>query len=467
MQGLHLTADLYDCRCDASLLTDAKRLAALCRLAVQGAQLTVVDEKYVRFPDYEDQPGGVTGAVLLAESHLAVHSWPERRSVTLDVYVCNFSTDNSAKAEQALETLIDAFDPGSRVIERLLRGIDDPFTHASGAPVLPSPHSAPANPTTPRIPREADQPALAPSGDASLSRPEPAGLTQVGAHGHGLLLEWLNPDSAYGFRASRRIESVRTPWQKLEVFDTPQWGRLFRLDGCFMTSERDEFFYHEPIIHPAAVAHPEPKCALIVGGGDGGSAEELLKHRSIRKVIIAELDSEVIRMSREHLQAVHRGALDDPRVHVKVGDGWQTSSTLHATGERFDLIVLDLTDPDTPAHRLYTRDFFLMAKELLTDNGAVSLHIGSPAYKPDLVRRLLRELASVFEIVRPLGVHVPLYGTYWGMAVASNALDPLALSVEQVDARIRARALSGLRYYNEQVHHALFALPTFYRELLP
>ena len=457
MQGLHLTADLYDCRCDASLLTDAARLAALCRRAVQGARLTIVDEKYVQFPDFENQPGGVTGAVLLAESHLAVHSWPERRSVTLDVYVCNFSTDNSDKAERALDTLIDAFDPGSKVIERLLRGIDDPFAHASDAPErLARPDPSRASPRH----------SIASSKASTLEPPGPAAPNQIGTHGHGLLLEWLNPDSAYGFRASRRVESVRTPWQQLEVFDTPQWGRLFRLDGCFMTSERDEFFYHEPIIHPAAVAHPEPQSALIVGGGDGGSAEELLKHPSMRRVIIAELDSEVIRMSREHLQAVHRGALDDPRVDVQVGDGWQTSASLHASGERFDLIVLDLTDPDTPAHRLYTRDFFRIARELLTAKGAMSLHIGSPAYKPDLVRRLLRELATVFSIVRPLGVHVPLYGTYWGMAVASNALDPLAMSVDQVHERIEARALSGLRYYNEQVHHALFALPTFYRELL-
>lgn len=438
MQGLHLTADLYDCRCDSELLTNAAQLAALCRRAIDASALTLVDEKYVQFPDHEGQPGGVTGAVLLAESHLAVHSWPERRSVTLDVYVCNFSTDNSAKAERALDLLIEGFDPGSRVIERLVRGIDDPLA----------------------------SPARSLSGTPS-DRSEANASPGPGSQGPGLLLEWLNADSAYGFRASRRLESVRTPWQKLEVFDTPQWGRLFRLDGSFMTSERDEFFYHEPIIHPAAVAHPAPSSALVIGGGDGGSAEELLKHPSMRRVIVAELDSEVVRMSREHLRQVHHGSLDDPRVEIRIGDGWDTTARLAAAGERFDLVVLDLTDPDTPAHRLYTTDYFQLLRQVIAHGGALALHIGSPVYRPDRVQALIADLKQVFSIVRPLGVHVPLYGAYWGMAVASDHLDPLAIDPDEVARRIESRHLTDLRCYNEAVHAALFALPNFYRALLP
>ncbi len=425
MQGLHLTADLYDCRCPAPLLTDSNLLADLCRRAVKQASLTLVDEQYVQFPEHEGQPGGVTGAVLLAESHLAVHSWPERRSVTLDVYVCNFSTDNTAKAERALDTLLAAFEPGSRVVERIVRGLGGPASATVQAP------------------------------------------TQAVDDPGSLLLEWLNIDSAYGFRSGRRIESVQTPYQQLDVFDTPQWGRMLRLDGSFMTSERDEFFYHETIIHPACVAHPGPSCALVIGGGDGGSTEELLKHPSMQRVIIAELDAEVIRIARAHLQTVHCGALDDPRVDIRIGDGWTTAESLARTPtERFDLIVLDLTDPDTPAHRLYSREFFDLARQLLKPGGALTLHIGSPVYKPDSVRRLIGELRSSFPIVRPLGVHIPLYGAYWGMAVASDTLDPLATPPTEIAQRIAARGIGDLRYYNEQVHAALFALPNFFRDLL-
>ncbi|MFP5406859.1 MAG: S-adenosylmethionine decarboxylase, partial [Gammaproteobacteria bacterium] len=225
MQGLHLTADLYGCQCEQSLLVEAETLSALCRQAVANVGLTLVAEKFFTFPDWQGQPGGVTGAALLAESHLALHTWPERNGVTLDVYVCNFSGDNSGKAEGLLHELILAFAPREQNTNRILRGSRDPESRSDE-----------------------------------------------------LLLEWLNDDSAYGFKAVRRLETVRTPYQMLEVFETPQWGKLFRLDGRYMTSERDEFFYHEPIVHAAAISHPSPRSALVVGGGDGGSSEELLKH---------------------------------------------------------------------------------------------------------------------------------------------------------------------------------------------
>lgn len=411
MQGLHLTADLYGCNCDGSLLIDARALAALCRRAVDDAQLTVVDDKFFTFPDYQGQPGGVTGAVLLAESHLALHTWPERSGVTLDVYVCNFSTDNSGKAEQLMNDLIIAFRPAEQNTNRILRGSADPMS-------------------------KSDE----------------------------LLLEWLNPDSAYGFRASRRIETTRSQFQKIEVFDTPQWGKLFRLDGAYMTSERDEFFYHEPIVHCAAVAHPEPRTALVIGGGDGGSSEELLKHPSIRRIVMAELDPEVVRIARQHLRSVHRGALDDPRLELRIGDGFEF---IRESGERFDLIVLDLTDPDTPAQRLYTREFFAMARRALAPGGAISLHLGSPVFQPERVRALLADLHAVFPIVRPLGLYIPLYGAYWGLAVVSDTLDPRALQADTVAARLEARGIDGLELYNAEMHGALFALPNFYRRLTP
>jgi spermidine synthase len=415
MQGLHLTADLYGCRCDASLLIDAMALAAMCRQAVSKAELTIVDEKYHTFPDWQGQPGGVTGAVLLAESHLAVHTWPERRGVTLDVYVCNFSTDNSSKAERLLDDLIVAFAPSRQGTNRILRGSKDPDDRSDE-----------------------------------------------------LLLEWLNDGSAYGFRATRRLETVRTPFQMLEVFDTPQWGKLFRLDGAYMTSERDEFFYHEPIVHVAAISHPAPRSALVIGGGDGGSSEELLKHPSMKRVLLAELDPEVVRVAREHFGRVHHGVFDDPRLQVEIGDGASLVANLASRpdAERFDLIVLDLTDPDTPARTLYTQEFFRQARKVLAPGGALMMHIGSPVYAPERVSHLVAQLRGVFGTVRPFGLYVPLYGAYWGMACASDSLDPLALSADEVDRRLAQRAIDALDYYNGDVHRALFGLPNFFRRLI-
>ena len=130
MQGLHLTADLYGCQCEASLLIDAETLAGLCRQSVANAGLTLVDEKYFTFPEWEGQPGGVTGAALLAESHLAVHTWPERGGVTLDVYVCNFSGDNSARAQALFAEVIAAFAPARLEKKEVTRGHLSPISSA-------------------------------------------------------------------------------------------------------------------------------------------------------------------------------------------------------------------------------------------------------------------------------------------------------------------------------------------------
>lgn len=410
MQGLHLTADLYGCKCAKELLTVAKPLVDLCHELVGKSGLTIVDDKFHTFPEYEGEAGGITGAVLLAESHLALHTWPERMGVTLDVYVCNFTTDNSMKAERLLDELIIAFAPDSQNTNRILRGSADPES-------------------------KADE----------------------------LLLEWLNPYSAYGYRALKRLETTRTPYQTLEVFDTPQFGKLFRLDGCYMTSEGDEFFYHEPIIHAAAIPHPNPQTALVIGGGDGGSSEELLKYDSMKRVVMAELDPDVVRVAKTYLEKVHRGAFDDPRLEVKIGDGWQF---VEQTDERFDLIVLDLTDPDTPAHKLYTQEFFELLKRVMNEGGALSLHIGSPIFKPEVVSRHVTSLRAVFRHVRPMGVYIPLYGTYWGLACASDSIDPLEMPADQIDQRLAERSIGDLQFYNGAMHHAVFALPNYYRNVI-
>ncbi len=409
MQGLHLTADLYGCRCAADLLTEAAGLADLCRTHTQAAGLTVVGEKWHTFPPYEGQPGGVTGTLLLAESHLAVHTWPERGGVTLDVYVCNFTEDNSAKARGLLENLIAGFRPGQAQRQQLLRGDEE-------------------------APAQAE-----------------------------LRLENLNAQSVYGFRYDRQLLARDTPFQKLELLESRQLGRTLLLDGCHMTSERDEFFYHEALVHPAACAHPEPRRVLIVGGGDGGAAEEVLKHPSVQAITLVDLDPVVIEVARAELRSIHHGALDDPRVDVRCGDG---AEHVRTTPDRYDLVLLDLTDPETPAGPLYTPAFLEQVRRVLAPGGAVVMHLGAPFYEPEQVRRLSAGLRRTFPRTACYGPHIPLYGAYWGSAVASDSLEPAAMASADVAARLRQRGILDLQYYNPEVHGALFALPNFYRRLV-
>jgi spermidine synthase len=161
------------------------------------------------------------------------------------------------------------------------------------------------------------------------------------------IFESLNAASGVYFEATL-VERRRTPFQLLEVYDTPELGRMFRLDGANMTSERDEFFYHENLVHPAAVAHPAPRRALVIGGGDGGSSEELLKHSTLESVHMAELDPEVIEVSKAQFA---EGAPRRLRQSAPQGDGGRRLEYLRTTDVRYDIVAMDLTDPVGPVGR--------------------------------------------------------------------------------------------------------------------
>src|SRR5215471_19942570 len=153
----------------------------------------------------------------------------------------------------------------------------------------------------------------------------------------GVLTEYLDEDSGIFVRSAREFERFQSPYQAVEGHDTRPFGKLFRLDGHFMTSEKDEFFYHENLVHVAAIAHPAPERALIIGGGDGGSAEELLKYPTMKSVTLVEIDLAVIDVARKYLAAVHRGSLSDPRLQLRVEDGLAFVRNATLT---YDLIVL-------------------------------------------------------------------------------------------------------------------------------
>lgn len=278
----------------------------------------------------------------------------------------------------------------------------------------------------------------------------------------GAMTEYLTDEWGFFIKSSRQYERFRSPYQAVEVHETEPFGKLFRLDGHFMTSEQDEFFYHENLVHTSAVTHPSPERALIVGGGDGGSAEELLKHPSVKKVTLAEIDMAVVDVARKYLGSVHKGSLDDPRLTLRIGDGF---AFVRETAETFDLIVLDLTDPGGPSLELYTPEFYRACAARLAPLGALTLHVASPVAHPDRIRQTLVGLRSAFSIVTPYLTSVPLYGGLWMMACCSASLDPRKLSAPEVDRRLSQRAIADLQYYNGDTHRASLALPNFVRTL--
>ena len=391
-----MVANLYRCRGEPRYLTDAESLRQYCLDSINKPGLTVLGDLFHKFDG-----GGVTGTVVLAESHLAIHTWPELNSVALDVYVCNFTQDNSAKARRVVDDLVRLFAP------------EDFVRH--------------------EVPRDKQY-----------------------------LYEFLNQDYGFFVRSSKRLEDKHTGLQAAEVHETPQFGRLLRLDGCFMTSEREEFFYHENLIHVALTSHKDPREVLIVGGGDGGAAEEALKHPSVEQVTLVEVDGEVVDISRQFLRDIHHAAFEDPRLRLLIRDGMKF---ILETNERFDHIVLDLPDPIGLAVPLYEERFFRECKRALAPGGVLTLHMGSPVSKPDCVKSIYDRLGNVFNVVRAYVMFIPLYGTLWSMAICSDTLDPLAPSAAEIDQRIAERRLFDLQYYNGATHHAVFALPNFISEL--
>ncbi|WP_206951140.1 polyamine aminopropyltransferase [Trinickia acidisoli] len=264
------------------------------------------------------------------------------------------------------------------------------------------------------------------------------------------------PGAAYGFPGAHRVAHVDSTHQRIEVWDTPQLGLLFTLDARPMTSVGDEFVYHECMVHPAALAHPAPSKALVLGGGDGGAARQLLAHPSIERIVIAELDEAVVSMARAHLTDVHRGALDDARVQLVIGDAARFVAT---ASERFDLVVFDLTPPDSPAAELYTPAFYARLKTVLAPRAMLSMHLGSAQFHLERAAALVRGLRASFAIVDVMSAFVPLYGSLWLMALASDTLDAASLFKHDIEARLAARRIETLRYYDAALHPALFALP--------
>jgi len=283
------------------------------------------------------------------------------------------------------------------------------------------------------------------------------------AGGEQLLMEPLNESTGFYVQAARRAGAWQTRFHKLAVFDTPHYGRVFRLDGCNLTSEREEFVCHENLVHPALSAHLAPKKVLIIGGGDGGAAEEALKHPSIEQVTLCEIDEELLRIAKEQLFAVHRGAFDHPKLRIALADGVKFVRETH---ERYDLIVLDEHAPAGAAAPLLSVEFLQHCRAALALGGALVLHLGAPVARPERVGELAQRLNGIFRIVRPYTMYVPLYGAQWAMAVCSDKLDPKSFTADEIDRRIEQRKLQDLRFYNGETHEGVFALPNFIRDLV-
>lgn len=271
----------------------------------------------------------------------------------------------------------------------------------------------------------------------------------------GWSVETLHDDYVQAFREDRVLYDSETAHQRLRVFENARYGRVLTLDGVVQVTEADEHVYHEMIAHVPLLALGDAKRVLVIGGGDGGTVREVLRH-PVEAVTLVELDAEVVRFSKEYLPGISAGAFDDPRLEVVIADG---VAFLAEDGPRYDVILVDSTDPEGPAEVLYTHSFYRNCRARLTERGVLITQNGVPFVMPEAVTAPVAALRTVFADVALYLADVPSYSG-GAMAFGWAAMDP---DLRQVSEAALAARLAGLdfapKYYTPEVHKAAFALP--------
>lgn len=254
--------------------------------------------------------------------------------------------------------------------------------------------------------------------------------------------------------------SKQSAIQKIDVFSTPDLGKVLAMDGMIQLNERWEFTYHEMITHVPMFSHPNPQNVLVIGGGDGGTVREVLKHKSVNRVDLVEIDPEVIKICKEYLPTV-ASKIGEPEVFIYNEDGKNFVAKKYS---EYDVIIVDSTDPYKGAgNSLFTGEFYTSCKNALKDDGVMSVQAENPVYDSKEMERCFEEIKKAFSIVKPYVAFVPMYPSgFWVFAYASKNTKPEFKGDES-----RIKALDGtLVYYNEDIHAASFILPTFLEKLI-
>lgn len=254
---------------------------------------------------------------------------------------------------------------------------------------------------------------------------------------------------------------VASDYQEIVIFDNPALGRVLALDGLVQTTERDEFIYHEMAVHVPCLAHGAVRRVLIIGGGDGGAMRVALEHPSTQ-VTLVELDRQVVELSRRYLPTICGAAFDDPRAEVIIGDG---ADYLARTESRFDLIIVDSTDPIGPAELLFSERFYRLCQRSLRADGVLITQSGIPFVQEAELRESAARLRAVFADVAFYQASVPSYGGSLAFGWASDQPAHRRVSRDTLRRRYGAAQIQA-RYYSPEIHLAAFVLPTYVREMV-
>lgn len=280
-------------------------------------------------------------------------------------------------------------------------------------------------------------------------------------------IEYTGYSQAHIYGVRQSVYSGRSPYQAIDILDTEFFGRCLMLDGKMQSAEADEYIYHEALIHPAMTFHPEPKDVLIIGGAEGAALREIIKHPSVGRLMMIDIDKQVIEICHQYLPEWSNNVFKDPRVEILFRDA---RKYLEDNMKKWDIILIDLTEPlnDGPSYLLFTEEFYSTVFNRLKNGGIIALQAGN--LNPMLLKchgAIKNTLELIFNKVESYGAFIPSYNTVWGFIFASQEINALNYTPEIVDYRLEEELkISDLRFYDGRTHLHMFTLPKNTRRLL-
>ncbi|MGD1900565.1 MAG: polyamine aminopropyltransferase [Phormidesmis sp.] len=425
--GRHILVEFHGC--SAEILNDIPRIEQGMLDAAAQAGATIISSVFHHF-----SPFGVSGVVVIQESHLAIHTWPEYGYAAVDLFTCG----DSVNPWVSYDALKSAFEAAHGSAIEINRGQLD----------------------------------LLEKLDVDLGELRDQKTQQLMPPKHSRSVWFTDRDENIALSIRHRGKPLfreASPYQLVEVFDTFKYGKMLAVDKMVMCSEKDETAYHEMIVHVpmltmTAVEQPAKK-VLVIGGGDGGSVREILRHSRVESVTMVEIDEAVVRASREFLPSLS-SALEDPKLNLMIGDGIEYLRS--ASDESFDCIVVDSSDPVGPATGLFSTSFYKDVYRCLTPRGVMVAQSESPRFNQTAFVQLTHCLQDIFGEAN-IHTYLAFIQTYptgmWSFTYGTKDGTHPVRSLNPTAATEFATAHS-LQYYNSDIHQAAFCLPTFIKTML-
>lgn len=418
--GRHILVEFSNC--NAQVLNDAQIVEEAMIKAAKTAGATVINSTFHHF-----SPWGISGVVVIQESHLAIHTWPEYKYAAVDLFTCGESVDPWV----CFEHLKQIFQANYSAME-LNRGSLSLIKKSEFVP------------------------------QATRHEPSPIHDPQVE---RSVWFTDKDENQALSLRYNGEVLfNEVSPFQQVRVFKTHAYGKMLAINNMIMCTERDEYHYHEMITHPIMQMHGNAKNVLVIGGGDGGTIRELFKY-DVEKVTMVEIDDAVIRASKQHLPTV-ASEFNNPKLNLIVGDGIQFVKD--AAPNSFDVIIVDGSDPVGPAKGLFTAEFYGNCRNALKEGGALITQGESPMFHEETFMELNKCLKGIFgkEQTHTMLFHATTYPSgMWSLQMGVKGHTHPVKNFNADRARQFASA-KKLKYYNHELHTAAFSLPTFVRNML-